>query len=249
MTASVAQIWRHPIKGHSREAIESVTLAAGQTMPWDRKWAVTHRNAKTDGSTWAVCGNFSRGSKAPGLMGISAKCDESAGLVTLQHPDLDEISLNPDTEADRLIEWARPLMPEGGLESAGIVRVPGRGMTDSDFPSISLGSLTSIKTLSQKMGIPIDPERFRMNFWIEGLAPWEEFEWIGQRLKLGRTEIEVRERTTRCRATMANPKTGKIDADTLAALNEGWGHQDFGVYAEVVKGGTVSVDDPVARIQ
>ena len=42
---------------------------------------------------------------------------------------------------------------------------------------------------------------------------------------------------------MANPRTGKRDADTLGALRDGWNHQDFGVYAKVIKGGKVTPND------
>jgi hypothetical protein len=49
----------------------------------------------------------------------------------------------------------------------------------------------------------------------------------------------------RCLATTANPKTGERDADTLGALNEGWSHQDFGLYAQVIKAGTISIEDKV----
>jgi hypothetical protein len=44
----------------------------------------------------------------------------------------------------------------------------------------------------------------------------------------------------RCRATEANPETGRRDAPTLAALEDGWGHTRFGVYAMVRKGGSMS---------
>ncbi|PJN96536.1 molybdenum cofactor biosysynthesis protein, partial [Amaricoccus sp. HAR-UPW-R2A-40] len=41
----------------------------------------------------------------------------------------------------------------------------------------------------------------------------------------------------------ANPDTGVIDADTLGALRAGWGAQEFGVYAEVIAGGRVTLGD------
>ena len=53
----------------------------------------------------------------------------------------------------------------------------------------------------------------------------------------------MREIITRCKATTVDPDTGIEDADTLGALSAGWGHQDFGVYAEVVEGGRVAVGD------
>ena len=39
---NVAALWRHPIKSHGREALQTVALTAGQTMPFDRTWAVMH---------------------------------------------------------------------------------------------------------------------------------------------------------------------------------------------------------------
>jgi hypothetical protein len=35
------------------------------------------------------------------------------------------------------------------------------------------------------------------------------------------------------------------DANVLRALEDGWGHRDFGVYATVGTGGTVTVGDEV----
>ena len=68
MIHSVTDIWRHPLKSHGREALDSVTMIAGQTMPGDRVWAVAHDASKADGSQWAPCANFTRGAKAPQLM-------------------------------------------------------------------------------------------------------------------------------------------------------------------------------------
>ena len=86
--SQVRALWRHPIKGHGREALDQVTLSEGQTMPWDRRWAVAHELAQADNTDWAPCANFSRGSKVPALMAINAISDEAAGTVTLSHPDL-----------------------------------------------------------------------------------------------------------------------------------------------------------------
>ena len=64
---------------------------------------------------------------------------------------------------------------------------------------------------------------------------------------LGDATLRVREVITRCKATTVDPETGVADADTLGALRDGWGHQDFGVYAEVIAGGRVAVGDRAAR--
>lgn len=252
MTVTVTDLFRHPIKSHGRERLETVTLEAGRTMPGDRVWAVAHEGAKIGpaAAAWAVCGNFARGAKAPGLMALDARLDPEAGTVTLRHPVLGEITINPDVPegAARLIEWTTPLMEGSGLRASHVVRVPGRGMTDTDYPSISINSHNSLRALSGRIGRPLSPLRFRGNIWVEAEGPWQEFEWIGRRIRIGEAELVVREPIVRCAATTANAETGERDADTLGALRAGWGHQNFGVYAEVVRPGRISCGDTLEVI-
>ncbi|NOE19773.1 MOSC domain-containing protein [Ruegeria atlantica] len=242
MSGTVSGLWRHPIKSHGREALSQVTLIPGQTMPGDRVWAVAHEAAKTDGSEWAPCFNFSRGSKAPQLMAISAELQGER--VTLRHPQRPELTFEPDTEQEVFLDWVKPLMPADRAASARIVRVPGRGMTDSDFPSISLCNMASHRAVEQKLDRTLSIVRWRGNIWFEGLPLWDEFDWLGRDVRIGEAVLRVRERITRCMATTANPETGERDADTLRALNS-WDHQDFGVYAEVLQGGEIRVNDEV----
>lgn len=244
MTGSVTAIWRHPIKSHGREALELVTLTPGQTMPGDRVWAVAHEASRADGSEWERCTNFSRGAKAPALMAINAHLDETSGRVTLTHPDRDTLNFDPETDLGLFLNWVKPLMPTDRAASARLVRVPGRGMTDTDFPSISLGNMSTHRAICQKLGRDLSETRWRINLWLDGLAPWEEFDWIGKKIRIGETEIAIRERITRCLATTANPETGVRDADTLGALDS-WGHRDMGVYGEVLTGGTIRLTDEV----
>ena len=245
MPAHIAALWRHPIKSHGRETLEHVSLTLGQTMPWDRRWAVAHEAAKTDGSAWAECANFSRGAKAPSLMAINASSDETAGTVTLSHPDLNPLTFNPDEDTAAFLNWVHPLMPEDRAQSKSIVRVDGRGMTDTDFPSISLLNMASNNALSAEMDQQLSMDRWRGNIFMDGLEPWEEKEWVGKTLRIGTVEFLVREEITRCLATTANPKTGIRDTDTLRALDSVFGHQEFGVYAVVTRSGEIAVGDTI----
>jgi len=242
---TVRALWRHPIKSHGREALDQVTLTEGATMPWDRRWAVAHEAAKADGSEWAPCANFSRGSKAPGLMAIEAQVDEANGTVTLSHLDQGSMTFDPDGDVTEFLDWARPLMPENRAQSARILRVPGRGMTDTDFPSISLINLASGVDLGERMKTDLSPKRWRGNIHFDGLPAWQEFEWVGKTIRVGTAELAVRERIVRCLATTANPDTGKRDADTLGVLNTQLNHQDFGIYAVVTRSGDVKVGDTI----
>jgi uncharacterized protein len=243
MTLSLAQICRHPIKAHGREDLASVLLEAGACLPNDRRWAVAHQ-AATLVEGWNPCNNFHRGAKAPGLMAITSVLE--GDRITLRHPDLPELSFNPDAPEDLpgFLSWLAPLAPSDRAQPARIVSA-GRGMTDSAFTSISVLTMASLEDLGKKLGQTLSPHRFRGNLWIDGAAPFEEFNWIGREVAIGDAVLRVEERITRCKATMANPDNGRIDADTLGMLESAYGHRDFGVYAVVVKGGAIAVSNEV----
>jgi len=249
MTCAVTALWRHPIKSHGREPLRTVSLVAGRTMPGDRVWAVTHDNSRYDGHGWAPCQNFMIGSRAPALAGLWAQYDDMDQKVTLRHELLGSFAFHPDDpeEAKHFIDWIRPLAPEDRAKPKAIVKAKDRGMTDTDFPSISIMNQSSHRAVAQKLGRPLEPERWRGNIWLEGLAPWEEFDWIGKSVQIGSVKLQVQDRVVRCQHTAANPVTGKRDVDTLGVLRDGWGHQDFGVYAEVVESGEICIGD-TARV-
>lgn len=242
----VAALWRHPIKSHGAERLERVTVKAEEALPFDRHWAVAHEATEVTGENWAPCQNFSRAAKAPELMAIGARLDEVRGMVTLTHPDRAPLTFDPDRDGAQLIDWAGDMIPEGRARSARVVRAKGQAWTDSPFPSVSLASLATLDAVSKRVGQPLDPRRFRANIWIEGAEPWAEFEWISRDIHIGSVTFRVEERITRCLATAANPETGSRDADTLGALEAGWGHRDFGVYLMALQDGKIAVGDRLA---
>ena len=249
MSARVAQIWRHPVKSLGAERIARTVLAAGGTLPHDRAWALAHERTRFDftAPAWVSWQSFLRGSIAPLFAAVSARVDEATGRITFTHPRLAPLTIDPEDAADRgrFLDWVRPICPDGVPGPLALVRAPGRGMTDTDYPSVSVKSLASLRALGERMGVALDPRRFRGNIWLDGLAPWEEFGWIGHEIAVGGARLRVAERVVRCNATKNNPLTGARDAETLGALETHYGHKDFGVYCKVVAGGPVAEGDPV----
>lgn len=243
----LATIWRHPIKAHGRERVAATHLAVGGTLLGDRVWAVTHAGTRAvpgrGGAEWAACANFARGAGNPALMAITATTHPQGGRLTLSHPARPALTFDPSADATRFLDWVAPLMDPERPEPTGIVPASSRGLTDTAFPSISLANPASLRALSQKAGRGLSPHRFRANLWLDGLAPWGEFDLVGRRLRLGHAVLEVVEPTGRCKATHADPETGARDTDILGLLRDGWGHTDFGVYARVVEAGPVAEGD------
>jgi uncharacterized protein YcbX len=244
--ARLARIVRHPVKSVGFEALEATHLSPGLPLPGDRAWAVAHVAADlpADGG-WAPKGNFLRGVASAELMAIRAETLD-AGRLRLTHHRAGVLEFDPASEGARLIAWLAPLWPAGRPAPARLVPAPPTGLGDTPNPFVAVLSLASLRALGQRLGQELSIHRFRGNLWLDGLAPWEEFDLIGRRLRIGGAVLTVRERITRCQATTATPATGRFDADTLGALEAGYGHTDFGVYAEVTGGGPIRVGDPVA---
>lgn len=243
---SLSAIHRHPVKAASCEALDAVALRADETLPGDRLWALVHEKSRLepDGEGWARCTTFLRGATSPALMAVTSR-GGPGGAVTFMHPERAPLSVDPSTEAGEaaFIAWIAPLIPEGLPRPLRLHRAA-RGITDSrDKGMVSLMSDRSLAALSAAMGLRLDRRRFRGNLWLADLPAWEEFALAGRRLRIGGAVLEILEPIERCSATLANPETGRRDADVLGGLARHFDHADFGMKARVVEGGPVALGD------
>lgn len=99
----------------------------------------------------------------------------------------------------------------------------------------------------------LDARRFRMNLEIGGAAPYEEDTWSGALVRVGDATIRVGEQVPRCVVTTLDPDTGQKDFRTLNLIARhrpriGPRGLPFGMYAEVVEPGRVSVGDAVEPV-
>ncbi|OUS08966.1 hypothetical protein A9Q96_01105 [Rhodobacterales bacterium 52_120_T64] len=248
MNPSVAHIWRHPIKSHGREEIPAAVLTEGKCLPWDRLWAVAHGQSRFDAErpAWQPCSQFSIGAKSPGLQAITVCVDEGLNKITLSHPDRQDITIDPDNavDADQFVQWVTPISNSARSLPTQLVSAA-QPMTDTKFQSISIINLASHAEIEKNLETSLSPERWRGNIHVDGWAPWAEKDMVGKRIRIGTAELEVREEITRCMATTANVETGIRDADTLGALKNGFGHQEMGVYAVVIRSGQIRQEDQV----
>jgi len=245
-TWRLAHICRHPVKSAGYEELDRVTLAPDRPLPFDRAWAVAHAAAPFQGDPegWQPKMCFLRGWAEGQLMAIRARLDDSTRELTLTHPQRPEFRALMPAGGDALVDWLRPLWPANRPDPDRLVaRRDGGALSDVPDPFVAIANLSSNRALGQRLGQDLSIHRWRANLWLDGLAPWEEFDLIGREITIGGARLRVEERITRCRATAANPETGRTDADTLGALEAGYDHQDFGVYARVIVGGDVTLGD------
>ena len=244
----LAALWRHPVKSLGWEALDRVTLSPGACLPGDRLWALAHAASAFDPAApgWVGPNNFARVTHAPRLAQVSARLD--GAVLHLAHPDAGPLTAEPDTAegAAAIAAWATPLADGARPGPYRLVRAPGP-LTDAPDPWVAVLSMASLRAVCERAGCAPDPRRFRGNLWVDGFPLWEEAEWPGREITVGTARLRVIEPIWRCRATEANPETGRYDARMLDALRTMTGDTAFGVYATVVEGGTVAPGDAVAR--
>ena len=115
---------------------------------------------------------------------------------------------------------------------------------------VSVISLATIAGIGREAGLDLDRRRFRANVVIgtERSEPFLEDEWVGGMLVFGdgetRPAVSVTMRDERCVMVNLDPETGEQDArvmKTVVRLNG----NTAGVYATVVRSGTIRVGDSV----
>lgn len=242
------EIRRNPVKGLGQEVLQSTLLTAGRPIGWDRVWAVTHGNSEFDeeNPVWVRSRNHVIQTTSPALAQITCRYDEASGELTLAHPDLGEVTANPVANGQRIADWLAPIAAPSGPPPYRIVSIPGGNLHDFEDTHLSIGNLASLRALEEMAGMTLERIRFRMNLWIDGAAPWEEFDWGGQEIALGDTRLKITGRVKRCNATNADPQTGKRNTDIPKLLHERFGHLDFGLYAQVIQGGEIKIGDRVS---
>ena len=238
MTGRLAHIFRHPIKGIGSESCETIRLRPESGVEGDRAWALLNEAAE-DTDDWQPRRNFLHVASGPPLAAIRATTTKNG--ILLSHPDRDPKEIKPDTDGAVLTNWIGDLWPAERPSPARLVKAPPQGMTDVPFASVSIGNLSSLKCLSRKVGFDVDMRRFRINLWLDGLAPWEEIDLLKGDLRLGSATLSPVEPIESCRAPDANPVSGQRDIGMLGLLSDEWDTRDFGVYFKVSQAGEVAI--------
>ena len=130
------------------------------------------------------------------------------------------------------------------------------GRRGVDVEPLTLISIASVDHLASRLGVPgLDHRRFRATIVLAGAAePHEEDGWIGTEVAAGLVRLRVTGPIPRCAVITRDPDTGRRDADSLREIRryrgtvtdeDGSRGIPFGVYAQVVRPGRLSVGDPV----
>lgn len=245
----IASLYRYPVKGLSPEPLQSVELKSGETLPFDRAYAIENGQGRFDVNAPRHLPkiNFLMLMRDERLATLRSAFDDATETLTISRDGKQVARGQLTTPLGRqLIEQFVAAYMKAELRGAPkIVQAPGHSFSDMAAKCVHIVNLASVREVERIIGRPVDPLRFRANLYLDGMEPWSEFAWLDREISVGPTKLAVFARTQRCEATNVDPATGARDMAIPAHLMRAWGHQDFGVYAKVVKGGEIAIDAPV----
>lgn len=253
--ATVTGIYRYPVKGLTPETMGRVSLAPGACLPHDRRFALARAATRFDPQqpAWLHKSAFFMLMRDGELARLRTRFDEQSELFTVMEEGHVQVSARLTEVAGRraieaffteyLKHCSRDVPPR-------LVSAPGHAFADARRKPgattdqyVSIVNLASVSALAQALDAPVDPLRFRANFYVEGLPAWTELDWIGVTIVAGSAQLRGVSAITRCAATNVDPATGERDLDIPATLQRAFGHNHMGIYAEVGCGGTVATGD------
>jgi uncharacterized protein YcbX len=253
MEARIAAVYRHPVKGFTAERLQGADLAAGACFPCDRLYAVEDGPSGFDPAAPAHISKmkFTVLAKIPAVAKARTAYDEATGMFSCAADGQPDFAGDLRTDEGRagLEAWLTDLLDDDLSGPLRVVEGPGAyRFMDSRSGYVSIVNLASVRDLEAKLGVLVDPLRFRANLYVEGWPAWVENDWTGRKLKLGEATAEVLKPIVRCAATHVDPVTAERDIELLKALFDNYGHMFCGIYLNVTQAGRVAEGDRVTQV-
>jgi ferredoxin-NADP reductase/uncharacterized protein YcbX len=245
----LSAIYRFPVKGFPAQSLEHADVNTHDGgIPMDRFLAVSNGEGSVSSTDWSPCQYFVRMTKNEGLPLFSVALEENDGELRMTSPAGDSLTAKYNDDmalrsvSDTLNKW---FTAKGGASPHLHRRRNNLGWWDHRDATISIINNVTVASLSYVHHLAIDAMRFRGNLYLDGLTAWEEFAWIGRRIRIGNVELEILRPIDRCSATSVNPVSSNKDVNVPALIAKKFGHVFCGVYARVVSSGTLRVNDDV----
>ena len=110
---------------------------------------------------------------------------------------------------------------------------------------MSLINLNSIKDFEKKISEKVEFQRFRANFYVDGIDAWKESNWIGKIIKINNVSFKVEKNIPRCVAINLKPKTDDNSLNLLQSLKKTYNHFDMGIYLTPFNDGKVETGNKI----
>jgi len=255
MICSILSIHCCPVKSISFQSIQSSEIRKNLGISNDRIFAFS-RNVDLEKAKLIEkdpkerkLNNFLTLKNSPILNKYNFVYENNKLTLTLNNKDI--ISISADDQNERLLLSNKLMELENSLLKPIIL------LKNKDFPfydtshsknvfnSMSLINLNSVKDFEKKVNETIEPQRFRANFYVDAIEPWEERNWIGKIIKINNISFKVEKNIPRCVAINLKPKTDDNSLNLLQSLKRTYNHFDMGIYLVALDDGIIEIGNKI----
>jgi uncharacterized protein len=253
-TATIAAIFRYPVKGLSDDPLSRTRLETGKTIACDRLYAIENGPSGFDPGAPAYFPKqrFLMLMRNERLAQLWTQFEATTHTLIIKHEGREAARGDLRTAEGRAaLEQFFASFCAGELRGPPrVLHAPGHSFSDVAKKVVSIINLASVAAIETAIGAPVHRLRFRGNLYVSGWPAWHEFDLLGREIAIGpNARLKIVKRIVRCAATEVDPETGIRDLAIPATLMRNFGHGDCGVYGEVVAGGEIAVGDAINERQ
>jgi len=255
MNCAISSIHYCPVKSISFQSIQSCEIKENLGITNDRIFAFT-RNVELEKAKLIEkdpkerkLNNFLTLKNSPVLNKYNFVYENNKLTLTLNNENI--ISISADDPNERLLLSNKLMELENSLSQPILL------LKNIDFPfydtshsnnifnSISLINLNSIKDFEKKINEKVEHQRFRANFYVDGIDALEERNWIGKIIKINNVSFKVEKNIPRCVAINLKPKTDDNSLNLLQSLKKTYNNFDMGIYLTSLNDGKVEIGNKI----
>ena len=185
----VKGLYRYPVKGLSPEELNSVQLAPGEAIAFDRAYAIENGTGRFNAAAprYLPKINFLMLMRNERLATLTTRFEDATGTLTIARggKQLARGNLGTPTGRQLIEQFLAAYMKDDLRGAPKIVAAPGHSFSDVAAKCLHIVNLASVRELERAVGRPVDPLRFRPNLILEGLPAWEEFKWLDREIEAG----------------------------------------------------------------
>ena len=255
MNCTISSIHYCPVKSISFQSLQSCNIKKNLGMENDRIFAFSRiielKKAKLveKNPDERNLNNFLTLKNSPALNQYNFIYQNQ--VLTLTKNDSEILSISTEDENERL------LLSNKLTELESSLMKPITLLKNKEFPffdtshsknifnSVSLINLNSIRDFEKKINEKVELQRFRANFYVDGIDAWEERNWLGKIIKINDVSFKVEKNIPRCVAINLKPKTDDNSLNLLTSLKKTYNHFDMGIYLTALNDGKVEIENKI----
>ena len=255
MNCSISSIHYCPVKSLSFQSIKSCIIKKNLGMLNDRVFAfsrnVDYEKAKLiqKNPNDRKLNYFLTLKNSPVLNKYNFIYHNDKLTLTIHNKELVSILANNPEQvsllSDKLIELESSLIKPIFLLNNNDFPFYDTSNSNKVLNSMSLINLNSIADFEKKINQKVEIQRFRGNFYVDGVQAWKERNWINKIIKINNISFKVEKNIPRCVAINLKPKTDDNSLNLLQLLKKTYNHFDMGIYLTALDDGKINVGDKV----